>query len=49
VIDDPAERDRMAAHLRGGYPILTTAMRVSDVVDPEAGAAVPASFRTDGE
>jgi hypothetical protein len=49
VIDDPAERDRLAAYLRGGYPALTTTTRMTDVIDPTMGASVPGSFRTDGE
>ncbi|MGH3166667.1 MAG: hypothetical protein ACRDN0_12345 [Trebonia sp.] len=49
VIEDPAERDRLAAYLRGGCPALTTTIRMTDVIDPAAGASVPASFRTDGE
>jgi len=49
VIDDPARRDRLAGYLRGGHPVLMTTMRMNDVVDPAAGPAVPASFRTDGE
>jgi hypothetical protein len=49
VIGDLAERERLAVYLRGGYPVLMTTMRMNDVVDPAAGAAVPGSFRTDGE
>jgi hypothetical protein len=48
VIGDLARRSRLAGYLRGGHPVLVTTMRMNDVVDPAAGPAVPASFRTDG-
>lgn len=48
VIEDPAEIARLGEYLRGGYPTLTTATTMTDVIDPASGAAVPASFRTDG-
>lgn len=49
VIEDQAERGRLAAYLRGGLLALTTTARLPDVLDPAAQAAVPASFRTDGD
>jgi hypothetical protein len=49
VIEDLAERDRIGAYLRGGFPVLTSTARMADVLDPTAGESVPASFRTDGE
>ncbi|HVT66522.1 MAG TPA: hypothetical protein VHF26_02150 [Trebonia sp.] len=49
VIADPVERERIGAYLRGGFPVLTSSARLADIVDPTAGEAVPASFRTDGE
>jgi hypothetical protein len=48
VIEDPAERDRLLAYLRGGAPVLSTTARLDDVRDPAAGPVVPTSFRTDG-
>jgi hypothetical protein len=48
VIDDPVEIERLGAYLRGGYLALVTATTMQDVLDPEAGAVVPASYRTDG-
>jgi hypothetical protein len=49
MVDDPVERDQLLAYLRGGYPVLTTTTGMTDVLDQEAGAVVPTSFRTDGE
>ncbi|WP_041841709.1 hypothetical protein [Actinoplanes friuliensis] len=46
-LDDP-DRDRIADRLDGGSPILATADRLTDVVDPARGAVVPMSYRTDG-
>jgi hypothetical protein len=48
VIEDLAEIERLGDYLRGGYLALTTATTMTDVLDPESGAVVPASFRTDG-
>jgi hypothetical protein len=48
VIDDLQERGRLIDYLHGGFPILATMAMMDDVVDPEAGPAVPQSFRTDG-
>lgn len=49
VVDDPDERERILAYLRGGVPVLTTTVAMPDILDPAAGAVVPANFRTDGE
>jgi hypothetical protein len=49
VIDDPVERGRLLTYLRGGHPVLTTTATLDDIVDPQSGAEVPTSFRTDGE
>jgi hypothetical protein len=49
VIDDPAERERVLEYLRGGVPALMTTAAMDDILDPDAGAVVPMSFRTDGE
>jgi hypothetical protein len=48
VIDDPAERGQLLAYLYGGHPVLTTTATLDDIVDPQSGAEVPTSFRTDG-
>ena len=48
MIDDPVRIERLSAYLNGGYPALTTATTMTDVIDPDAGPVVPASFRTDG-
>lgn len=47
-IGDVAERQRVAAYLRAGAPILATTARSADLIDPARGAVVGASFRTDG-
>jgi hypothetical protein len=49
VLDDPDERERILAYLRGGVPVLLTTAAMPDILDPAAGAVVPANFRTDGE
>jgi hypothetical protein len=49
VVDDPDERERILAYLRGGVPVLLTTAAMPDILDPAAGAVVPANFRTDGE
>jgi len=49
VVADEAERERLLQYLAGGTPVLYTTARSSDVLDPQAGEVVPASFRTDGE
>jgi hypothetical protein len=49
VIDDPAERGPLLTYLYGGHPVLTTTATLDDIVDPQSGAEVPTSFRTDGE
>jgi hypothetical protein len=43
-----AEKDRVAAYLEGGEPVLVTTRSATDVVSPERGTVVPLSFRTDG-
>ncbi|WDZ83746.1 hypothetical protein [Micromonospora cathayae] len=43
------ERDRVAAWLAAGEPILATTQTATDIVDPARGAVVPLSFRTDGQ
>jgi hypothetical protein len=45
---DDAERDRVAAYLTAGAPILLTTALSPDVLDPARGKVVGASFRTDG-
>ena len=47
-IGDVEERQRVAAYLRAGAPILTTTARSADLIDPARGRVVGASFRTDG-
>jgi hypothetical protein len=47
-LTDPAERDRVAAYLRAGVPILMTTALQPDRIDPGRGKAVGASYRTDG-
>lgn len=47
-IADGEERQRVAAYLRAGAPILTTTARQPDLIDPARGRVVGASFRTDG-
>jgi hypothetical protein len=49
VVDAPDERERLLAYLRGGALVLTTTATMDDILDPAAGAVVPANFRTDGE
>ncbi len=49
VVTDSGERDRMLRYLTSGTIVLHTTARMRDVLDPEAGQVVPASFRTDGE
>jgi hypothetical protein len=49
VIDDPGERGRLLTYLRGGHPVLTTTATMTDILDPQAGDVVPATYRTDGE
>jgi hypothetical protein len=48
VIEDPDERDRLLDYLEAGSMVLSTTARQDDILDPAAGAAIPASFRTDG-
>ncbi|MCM4083464.1 hypothetical protein [Paractinoplanes hotanensis] len=43
-----AERDRVLSYLSGSTPLLITAARSPDVVNPAAGDVVPAGFFTDG-
>lgn len=45
---DDAERERVAAFLAAGAPILMTTALGSDKLDPARGKVVGASFRTDG-
>jgi len=47
-IADGQVRERIAAYLRAGAPILTTTARQPDLIDPARGRVVGASFRTDG-
>lgn len=47
-ISDDEERQRVAAYLRAGAPILMTTALQPDLIEPEHGRAVGASFRTDG-
>jgi hypothetical protein len=47
-IDDPAQRRRVAAYLRGGVIVARSFTLDRDVLDPSRGDAVPGSFRTDG-
>ncbi|MEU4339254.1 hypothetical protein AB0F59_32175 [Micromonospora lupini] len=42
------ERDRVLSYLGEGAPLLITATRSPDVVDPTAGEVVPTGFFTDG-
>jgi hypothetical protein len=49
VVTDSDERDRMLRYLTSGTTVLHTTARTQDVINPEAGQIVPASFRTDGE
>lgn len=48
VIASAPQRDQLLTYLRAGHPVLTTTAVMTDVIDPEAGAVVPTSFRTDG-
>lgn len=43
-----AEQERVAAFLDSGWAVLTTTRRENDVVEPDRGAVVPMSYRTDG-
>ncbi|NIL42704.1 hypothetical protein HCB17_17260 [Salinispora arenicola] len=45
---DGADREQVAAYLEAGAPVLGTTGTLSDVVEPERGAVVPMSYRTDG-
>ena len=45
---DDAERERVAAFLAAGTPILMTTALGPDKLDPARGKVVGASFRTDG-
>jgi hypothetical protein len=49
VVGAPDEREQLLAYLRGGALVLTATATMDDILDPAAGAVVPASFRTDGE
>jgi hypothetical protein len=49
VVEDPLEREQLLGYLRGGALVLATTAKMSDILDPAAGAVVSASFRTDGE
>jgi hypothetical protein len=40
--------EQVAAYLEAGAPVLATTGRLTDVVEPERGAVVPMSYRTDG-
>ncbi|AGL14089.1 hypothetical protein L083_0579 [Actinoplanes sp. N902-109] len=43
-----ADLEHVAAYLEAGAPVLATASRLPDVVEPQRGAVVPMSYRTDG-
>lgn len=45
---DDTEREHVVEYLAAGLPLLVTSERMADIVEPERGAAVPMSFRTDG-
>jgi hypothetical protein len=47
-IQDGEERERVAAYLRAGAPILMTTALRPDLIDPRRGQVVGASYRTDG-
>ncbi|MEZ0108661.1 hypothetical protein ABH920_002662 [Catenulispora sp. EB89] len=47
ILED-AERERVAAFLAAGAPILMTTALSPDKLDPSRGKVVGASFRTDG-
>jgi hypothetical protein len=47
MIGEP-EATSLLDYLSRGEPLLITTARMRDVVDPAAGAVVPANFRTDG-
>lgn len=47
-IADSEERERVAAYLKAGVPILTTTALGPDLLDPARGKTVGASYRTDG-
>jgi hypothetical protein len=49
MIADQDEREQVLSYLRSGALVLTTTARTPDILDPAAGAVVPANFRTDGE
>jgi hypothetical protein len=49
VVTDSSELDRMLRYLTSGTTVLHTTARTRDVLNPEAGQIVPASFRTDGD
>jgi hypothetical protein len=48
TIADEDERERLIDYLESGTELLVTTATMDDVVDPERGAVVPTSFRTDG-
>lgn len=45
---EPAEIERVAAYLRGGAAVLTTAARARDLLFPDRSDHVPLGYRTDG-
>ncbi|WP_156096193.1 hypothetical protein [Amycolatopsis jejuensis] len=47
-ISDPVELGRTLEYLRAGFLLLATDATLPDVVAPERGEVVPASYRTDG-
>lgn len=47
-LGDPEERERVAAYLAAGAPILMTTALQPDRMDPTRGNVVGASYRTDG-
>jgi hypothetical protein len=48
VVQDAAERERLATYLKAGRPILSTSAHQIDRVDRSRGEVVPLTFRTDG-
>jgi hypothetical protein len=46
---DAADRERVAAYLSAGVPVLGTSATMVDIVDPGRGDVVPLSLRTDGQ
>jgi len=47
-VADQADRDRIAAYLNAGSPVLTSLGALDDIVEPARGNIVPMGFYTDG-